>query len=114
MILSDEKVDTLIAYLYSKEKDVKEAADELGKKAGTPRSKSKDVLLKDVEFRTLLPAFEDFEVVITWIDRFFKLWKNPYNDGFKKDDYIGLASQLGLDVKGSAQVLIKRILASEM
>jgi hypothetical protein len=107
-------VETLFAYLHSKEKAVKEAADELGNKAGTPRSKSIDVLMKDVDFRALLPAFDDIAVVITWIDRFFKLWKRPMVNGLKKADYIGLASLLGLDVKGPSQKLIKRILTSEM
>jgi hypothetical protein len=47
----------------------KNARAKAGVKAKIKRSGAVDTLLKDEEFMQLIPAFEDKETVVSWIDR---------------------------------------------
>jgi hypothetical protein len=92
---------------------LKTAGKKSGKKAGVKRANSSEELLTDDVFLNLLPESLQTREVIVWIDKFFKCSKKPADFG-SKNDYQVLAEKFSLPTNGTVQVLIKRILSSDM
>jgi threonine synthase len=68
------------------------------------------MLSSDIEFMALLPKYKDLEVVVPWIDRMYKAWKDTKH----KDDCLVIAKELGVKLTGSKKDLISRIMTSSM
>jgi hypothetical protein len=110
--LSEAQVEAIIGYLDAQDKDLKSVAGETGKKAAISRSNAIVVMCKNAEFMALMPRFEDGHVVIAWIDRLYKFWKNP--SVLKITEFQEVARELGVDESGTKKILIKRLLTTKM
>jgi hypothetical protein len=70
------------------------------------------MLSSDLEFMALLPKYQDLKVVVPWIDRMYKAWKqtsNPENGELRE-----IARDLGVADSGTRKKLITRIMTTSM
>jgi hypothetical protein len=63
-------------------------------------------------FLQLFPKYKDISVVVGWIDRIHKAWKNSQTPS--KPVCVQYANELEIDATGSRKELIKGILGTDM